>query len=95
MSKFRLFLLAISFIFFVSIANSQTKFMEAYDSMGDDKKTLVNIIINEFKKRLYERFGIRSDQFEILHEEVNKRLNNLRLEDVDHHSRLLLIGDRD
>jgi len=36
---------------------------------------------------------ISSDQFAGLHEEVNKRLINLTLSRVSHHSRLLLIGD--
>ena len=40
-----------------------------------------------------DQFLIRSDEFQILHEEINKRLKNLTLNRVNHHSRLLLIGD--
>jgi prepilin-type N-terminal cleavage/methylation domain-containing protein/prepilin-type processing-associated H-X9-DG protein len=36
---------------------------------------------------------IPSDQFAVLHEEINKRLINLTLNRVGQHSRLLLIGD--
>ena len=36
---------------------------------------------------------IGGDQFAPLHIEVNKRLENLTLARVNHHSRLLLIGD--
>ena len=36
---------------------------------------------------------IPSDQFAVLHEEINRRLRNLTLSRVDQHSRLLLIGD--
>jgi prepilin-type N-terminal cleavage/methylation domain-containing protein/prepilin-type processing-associated H-X9-DG protein len=36
---------------------------------------------------------IPSDQFAVLHEEINKRLRNLTLNRVDQHSRLLLIGN--
>ena len=36
---------------------------------------------------------ILEDKFKPLHEEINKRLKNLKLDNVDHHSRLLLIGD--
>lgn len=36
---------------------------------------------------------IASDQFALLHEEINKRLRNLTLNRVNQHSRLLLIGD--
>jgi len=36
---------------------------------------------------------IGNDQFAVLHIEVNKRLKNLTLDRVVHHSRLLLIGD--
>lgn len=59
---------------------------KAYHYLGTSYHTNVMLVGQD-------RLLIRSDQFEILHEEVNKRLNNLRLEDVDHHSRLLLIGD--
>lgn len=33
------------------------------------------------------------DKFQMLHEQVNKRLKNLKRQNVNHHSRLLLIGD--
>ncbi len=40
-----------------------------------------------------DRVLVQPDEFAILHEEINKRLKNLKLNRVAHHSRLLLIGD--
>jgi prepilin-type processing-associated H-X9-DG protein len=40
-----------------------------------------------------DQLYVPSEQFAILHEEINKRLRNLTLNRVSQHSRLLLIGD--
>jgi len=59
---------------------------KAYDYLGTSYHTNVLLIGQD-------QFLIRSDQFQTLHEEINKRLKDLKFDRVVQHSRLLLIGD--
>ncbi len=63
---------------------------KAYDYLGTSYQTNVMLIgQNQLSIRASGQFA----QFMTLHEEINKQLANLTLSRVDHHSRLLLIGD--
>jgi prepilin-type N-terminal cleavage/methylation domain-containing protein len=59
---------------------------KAYDFLGTSYQTN-NMLIGP------DQMLVGNDQFADLHIEVNKRLRNLTLSRVVHHSRLLLIGD--
>jgi prepilin-type N-terminal cleavage/methylation domain-containing protein len=61
-------------------------FEKAYDLWGTSYQTN-NMLIGP------DQMLIGGDQFAPLHIEVNKRLRNLTVARVNHHSRLLLIGD--
>ena len=59
---------------------------KAYHYLGTSYQTNVMLIGPD-------QVLVLPDKFKGLHEEVNKRLRNLKRESVAHHSRLLLIGD--
>lgn len=61
-------------------------FEKSYDLWGTSYQTN-NMLIGQ------DQMLIGGDQFAPLHIEVNKRLRNLTVGRVNHHSRLLLIGD--
>ncbi len=59
---------------------------KAYHYLGTSFQTNVMLIGPD-------QMLVVADKFQPLHEEVNKRLRNLKRDRVSHHSRLLLIGD--
>jgi prepilin-type N-terminal cleavage/methylation domain-containing protein len=59
---------------------------KAYHYLGTSYQTNIMLIGQD-------QLMILPDEFQLLHEEVNKRLKNLTLDRVDNHSRMLLIGD--
>jgi len=59
---------------------------KAYHYLGTSYHTNIQLIGQD-------QLLVLQDQFQTLHEEINKRLKNLKIDHVDHPSRLLLIGD--
>lgn len=59
---------------------------KAYHYLGTSYHTNIQLIGQD-------KLLVLADKFKILHEEINKRLKNLKFSRVDHPSRLLLIGD--
>ena len=59
---------------------------KAYHYLGTSYHTNIQLIGQD-------KLLVLADKFKILHEEINKRLKNLKFSRVDNPSRLLLIGD--